>query len=375
MLSGTFRQGQLQVLPLNRTDKARRGLLWADVNGDGIPDLLVAQPESGQISIYFQHEDGSLEGPKNFPTLAGVTDLAVADWQADGKPDIFMLSADERQVGVARLDEKQRLPFPQLIPLGGKPLVFAVGKFQPNGKATLAVIVDQDGKRSLVTRTSDGNTRTQKLNDELKSNPTVMAFHDANQDGLPDLVILTPYERVKVLLQVPDNDFQEIDVAPPGGVEIQQPWLSTLDVDGDGSPELLLTQKNFLRAVVLKSDSSLQNSTNKGGWTFEVKEQINGSASNSKLVGAAAVRNGTNAVASLFLLDSERKVLTLCERDRSGVWQVIKNISLPLSEFTGLQSMATGGTNINTVALSGLNAVGRMPLQGDILGTDRIGQL
>ncbi len=51
-LSGAFRQGQFQVWPLTRTDKARRGLLWADVNGDGLPDLLVAEPESGQISIY-----------------------------------------------------------------------------------------------------------------------------------------------------------------------------------------------------------------------------------------------------------------------------------------------------------------------------------
>ena len=115
-LSGNFRQGQFQVLPLNKTDKARRGLLWADVNGDGLPDLLVAEPESGQISICFQETDGSLATAKTFPTLAGISDLAVADWDGDGKPEIFMLSADERQVGVTRLDEKQRLPFPTLIP-------------------------------------------------------------------------------------------------------------------------------------------------------------------------------------------------------------------------------------------------------------------
>src|SRR6185295_11706803 len=53
-LSGGFRRGQFQVLPLNKTDKARRGLLWADVNGDGLPDLLAAEPESGQISIHLQ---------------------------------------------------------------------------------------------------------------------------------------------------------------------------------------------------------------------------------------------------------------------------------------------------------------------------------
>src|SRR5258706_1856033 len=364
-LSGRFLQGQFQVLPLNKTDKARRGLLWADVNGDGLQDLLVAEPESGQLSIYLQQKDGSLASAKTFPTLAGISDLAVADWKGDGKPEIFMLSAYERQVGVTRLDEKERLSFPTLIPMDGKPLVLAVGKLQAGGKPTLAVIVDQDGKRSLVTRTAEGKSKTQKLSENFKSNPTMLAFHDANQDGLADLVVLIPYEKVKILLQVQGKDFEELDVAPPGGA-IEQPWLSAADIDGDGKAELLLTQKNFVRAVVLKSDTSLQNVTNKGGWTFSVKEQINGAASNSRLVGAAAVPNGTNAVASLFLLDAERKALTLCERDKAGVWQVVRNLPLPVSDFTALQPIALGGTNMNAVAFLGLNAVGYMPLEGDV---------
>ena len=170
-LSGCFVKGQFQLLPLNKTDKARRGLLWADVNGDGLPDLLVAEPESGQISLFLQQQDGSLAAPKIFPTLAGVSDLAVADWDGNGKPEVFLLSGDERQVGVTHLDEKQRLPFPTLIPLDGKPLVLAVGALKPGAKPTLAVIVDQEGKRSLVTRTADGKTKTQKLSEKFKLNP------------------------------------------------------------------------------------------------------------------------------------------------------------------------------------------------------------
>ena len=148
-----FRQGQFQVLPLNKTDKARRGLLWADVNGDGLPDLLVAEPESGQISLYLQQKDGSLAAPKTFPTLAGISDLAVADWNGDGKPEIFMLSADERQVGVTRLDEKQRLPFPDLDPAGRQ--TAGDGRRQAPGRTpspSLAVIVDQDGKDGRIRR-------------------------------------------------------------------------------------------------------------------------------------------------------------------------------------------------------------------------------
>ena len=165
-LAGAFAQGQFQVLPLNKTDKARRGLLWADANGDGLSDLLVAEPESGKISLYLQKPDGTLAEPKTFPTLAGVSDLAVADWDGDGQPEIFLFSAPaaqggEQQIGVTRLDERGRLPFPTLIPLEGKPLAMAVGPLQSGAKPSLAVIVDQDGQRSLGTRTADGQSKTQ----------------------------------------------------------------------------------------------------------------------------------------------------------------------------------------------------------------------
>jgi hypothetical protein len=353
------------MLPLTKSDKTRRGMLWADINGDGLPDLLVADPESGQLSVFFQKPDGSLDAPKAFSTLTGVSDLAVGDWDEDGKPDIFLLSADEHQIGVTHLDEKGRLPFPTAISLDGKPLAMAVGKLTPKAKPTLAIIVDQDGKRALITRTADGKTKTQKLSENFKSNPSGMAFHDANQDGLADLVVLVPYEKIKILLQVADKDFDEEDVAPPGG-SVEEPWMSTADVDGDGKPELLLAQRNFLRAVVLKQDSAAQSSTNRAGWVFSVKEQINGAGSNSRLIGAAALPNGTNAVNSLFLLDAERKALTLCERDSVGVWQVVRNVSLPYTTFTSLQPLALGGSKPNCVAFMGKDAIGWMPLQGNV---------
>jgi hypothetical protein len=366
-LSGCYHQGQFQVLPIKKTDRARRGLVWADVNGDGLPDLLVAEPDSGQLSLYLQERGGSLAAPKTFSTLSGITDLAVTDWKGDGRPEIFLLSSGERsewQVGSTRLDEKGGLPFPTLIPLPGKPLVFAVGRLQADGKPTLAVIIDQDGKRSLVLRQPGEPARVQKLSESFQSNPTTLSIQDVDQDGLPDLVILTPYEKVKVLRQVPDKPFEEIDIAPPGGA-LEQPWLSSADIDGDGKPELLLTQKNYVRAVVLKRDEGGDASTNAAPWRFSVKEQINGAASNSRLVGAAAVPGCTNGGCSLFLLDAERKALTLCERDSARAWQVVRNLPLPVSDFSSLQPLAIGSTNANAVALLGLNAVAWQPLEGE----------
>ena len=76
--------------------------------------------------------------------------------------------------------------------------------------------------------------------------------------------------------------------------------------------------------------------------------------------------NGTNASPSLFLLDAERKALTLCERDKAGVWQVVRNFPLPVSDFTSLQPIARGAKSLNAVAFLGLNAVGCLSLDGDI---------
>ncbi len=361
-LSGAFKQGQFQVLPLNKTDSAQRGVSWADVDGDGRADLVVAEPENGQLSVYLQQADGSLAPPKKYPCLAGVSQIAAADWNNDGHPEIFLLSRDENSVAVTSFDKSGRLPFPTPLPLDGKPLALAVGPLKPGAKPTLAMIVDKDGARSLVLRTADGKTTTQKLSENFKSNPTTLAIQDVNQDGLADLVVLIPYEKIKVLLQKKDGKFDEVDVDPPGGA-MEQPWLAAADVDGDGKPDLLLPQKNFVRAVVLEPESKADNSTNTGNWVFRVKDQINGSASDSRIVSAAAVPNDKRAVPSLFLLDAEHKQLTLSERDTNGVWQVIKNIDLPVTGFAGLKSVKLAGA---ALAFSGQNAVAWLPLSGDV---------
>jgi len=189
-----------------------------------------------------------------------------------------------------------------------------------------------------------------------------------NQDGLADLVVLIPYEKIKVLLQKKNGMFDEVDVDPPGGA-MEQPWLASADVDGNGKPELLLPQKNFLRAVVLEPEAKIAGSTNPPGWKFTVKDQINGSDSDSRIVGAAAVTNGTNAVPSLFLFDAEHKQLTLCERDTNGVWQVVKNIDLPVTTFSAIGSVALGGA---AVAFTGQNSVAWLPLGGDVWKLTRL---
>lgn len=362
-LHGEFKKGQFQVLPLHRTSKARRGLTWGDINQDQLPDLIIAEPDMGVITVYSQKPDGTMASARSYPSLSGVNEVAVGDWDGNGQREIFMMSADERQIGRTWLDEKERLPFPVVMPMEGRPLAMTLGILQTGSKPILAVLVDQDGARSLALLESGALTRYRKLNESFKSNPSSLICHDIDQDGLSDFIVLIPYEKMKILRQLKNQSFQELDIAPPGGT-IDQPWLSLADVDGDGKPEVLLPQKNFLRALVLRQEEARKGMDPSTNWVFQVKEQINGAGVNSRLVGAAALRNGTNRIASLFLLDAERKVLTLCERDQAGVWQTLRNLPLPVSEFSRLQPVALGSKIENHIAFLGLNAVGWMSFAG-----------
>lgn len=367
-ISGNLSAGQFQVVPLVRTTKPRRGVTWSDVNGDGLPDLVFADPDSAQVTVLLQQPDGTMSAARSFPSFSGITDLCVADWDGDNHPKIFVLSADERQVGVMRFDQNGRLAFPEVIPSEGKPLALAAGALKPGARPVLAMISDVDGKRSLIIRQADGTVRRQKLSESFKGNPSAMTFQDVDQDGLADLVVLIPYEKIKILRQT-DAAFEEIDLAPPGG-SAEQPWVSQADVDGDGKPELLLAQKNFLRAVKLKGETG--SGTNKT-WSFAVKDQINGAASNSRIVAAAAVPHEDKTNATLCLLDAEKKALTLCQRDASGVWQTVRSIPLPFTEFNELRPITVGASQGRGLGFVGQNAAGVMALSGSVWELKEVG--
>lgn len=371
-LSGALKTGQFTVTPLQRTGKARRGSVWADLNGDGRTDLLVAEPDSGEVSFYAQDASGELARPRAFPSLTGISDLVVADWDADGTPEIFVLSADERQLGVTRLDKNGRIGFPKMIPIEGRPLVFAVGKPGGSAKAALAVIVEQDSRKKLIVREADGATTSQDLDKEFKSNPSEMLLHDIDQDGANDLIVLIPYEKIKLLRSGgEEGTFEELDIAPPGG-SIEQPWASVMDVDGDGKPELMLAQKNFLRAVVLEGQPGSKDGKKKASWAFQVKEQINGATSRSRIVGAANFRPKGSKNPLLFMLDADQKALSLCERDKSGVWQVARNLPLPVFEFAALRDVTLGENAEDAIALQGVNSVAIARFSGRIWGIEEL---
>lgn len=365
-LTGGFLAGQFQTLPLPIAQKGGRGTIWADIDGDDRVDLLFSLPDSGQLTARLQQADGSLGVSRTFPSLSGISEIQVDDWDADGIADIFLLSATEHHIGVTRMDSHGKIPFPSLLAVGGNPLAMTSGLINKDRPPQLAILTDQQGARALEIHGADGRIHRQALNPQFRSNPTAMSLQDADQDGAADLVVLIPYEKLKLLRQQSGTpDFEEIDLPPPGG-NTSAPWISSADVDTDGLPELLLAQNNFVRAVVLSPKESAGNDGPAANrWEFSIKDQINGMSADSRIVAATALSLDELPVPVIFLLDAKYKSLTLCERDAAGVWKAVRNLEIPLSEFESLEPLRLGDDHRPCLALLGRNAVSWMALQGD----------
>lgn len=357
VLAPGLAEGRFEIQPLPRTTKAKRGLAFADVDGDRRPDLLAADPDSGLMSLQRQLPNGTFGPAATFPTLAGVSALAVLDQDGDGRAEVALLSPDEKLVSVTRLDASGKLPFPTPLPLIGRPLLLA-GLTLAGGTNAFAVVADADGKRSLQLFAGSASPRSQMLGESFKDTPAALVAHDMDQDGLTDLLVLVPFAKTRVLRQVAGADFEEIELALPGA-DADRPWCSSADVDGDGKAELLVAQKNFVRAVVLKKAGEQ--------WIVDVREQINGAAGNSRIAAAAPLKAAGSATPSLFLLDAGRSALSLVQRDAAGVWRVTRNLRLPLTEFTELQPLALGADGPNSIAFLGQNLAAWLRLEGEVL--------
>jgi hypothetical protein len=237
--SGHFRAPPGSPVPVGGSPTS---VVAADVNGDGRPDLVVpvADPASGRITgIEILLGDGSggfTEAPGSpISILAGsALSVAVADFDGDGKPDLAVANTQRNEILILRGNGTGRFGPPVVVAAARGPRALAVGDFDRNGKPDLAAVVT-NGVAILL---GDGSGAFHPApGSPVPGAGDALAVADLNGDGRSDLAVANAYgEAVSVQLATGGGRFRQAANSPfPAGYPLR---LATGDFDGDGKADI-----------------------------------------------------------------------------------------------------------------------------------------
>jgi hypothetical protein len=275
---GKFRAGQFLPIYYSRVYSIAVG----DINGDGIPDVVAAAGgDYPGIYTFLGNGDGTFTpGLKGAGTPAATPALGsnhpnfvtFADVKGDGTLDIIEADSDGTvAVGGA------------LIATGANPVSIAAADVNGDGKIDL--IVANQGSNDLSILLGNGNGTFQPQQTVATgASPNSVAVADVNGDGIPDLVLASGYGHtngtVGVFLGNGTGTFQPQQTFTVGPDPTS---LYVADVNGDGRPDLIVSNHNSVGLSVL-----LGNST--GSFTGQVYETalplldtINGTPGNDQI--------------------------------------------------------------------------------------------
>lgn len=331
------REVQAEVTAFPEAGTKSRAVVVADLDGDGMSDILANDQKGNAIILYRQQPGAGLGRGTPFGTLKQPKGLDAGKWSGSDGWRVFVLSEEEKTVGVAAYDAASgRISFPEPISLataGASPVTMRY--LVVGGKPTLGVVVKD--KRDYVlelhqAHLADAKPATIALKD-LKRDPAAILPFDADRDGTPDLLLLTPGEAmVMVKCEQKGEAFTPLqmlakDAMPQFGlVQAAGPDnTALLDVDGDGKDELVIADSNYVRFCAYDA---------KKGW--RVVDQVNVPDSSTQLVALTqlAGADGPRLVAA----DKSNGRLLLFGLNEARRWTLrdrIRVLGFPLGSVRG----------------------------------------
>ena len=219
-----------------------------DFNGDGDPDLAVANEFAGSVSVLLGGTGGSFSAPTNIATGGFPFAIAVGEFNGDGDPDLAVADGFDGIISVLLGSTGGTFTGPTNFPAGSFPASVAVGDFNGDGDPDLAV-TDQAAGEILVLRGTAGGGFTAPTTVGTATGPYSVAVGEFNGDADPDLAVADPYSgNVLVLLGSAGANFTAPATVASGA---DPDSVAVGDFNGDGDPDLAVADQSPGEIMVL----------------------------------------------------------------------------------------------------------------------------
>ncbi len=226
----------------------------ADFNGDGRPDLALANFTSTTATVFLRQAAGGFAAEAASATTGGrQAALASGDFNGDGRPDLAIANWDTASVSIfSRQANNTFAAEGTAIPVGTNPRYISVADFNGDGRPDLAVSNNGSASVSILLRDAANTTFTAEGGPiAVGASPSGLAAADFNGDGRPDLAIANSQSsNVTVLLRQAAGGFAP-DAGSPYSVGAAPIGLGAADFNGDGSNDLAVASNAAGQVTVL----------------------------------------------------------------------------------------------------------------------------
>jgi hypothetical protein len=161
-------------------------LAAADVNGDGVLDLVAGNDTGFSVSVLIGKGDGTFKAKQDYTAGRYPHGVALGDFNGDHAPDIAVANEGDNTVGVLLNNGDGTFGSMKTFGADAEPYSVATGDFNGDGSTDLAVAGFGDSAISILLGKGDGTFKSFKSH-PTGTAPAVVLAHDFNGDKNIDL--------------------------------------------------------------------------------------------------------------------------------------------------------------------------------------------